>query len=465
MRGRRSNGRSYSFTCSNDRAIFSPVSTVPITDGRRVRGDATRRAILAKAMQLASTDGLEDLSIARLAGELGMSKSGLFAHFGSKEELQLSTVRAARRVFSDGAVVPALDVEPGVARLHALLDAWFTYIDSDTFKGGCVLMEAAAEFDNRPGPVRDLVAGDDGHVDGPARRAVHRRPSSAANSRPTPTRSSSRGSCTRSASGSTGTGSSTSRRPPAAVRGRRSSRACALPRQRRAGARWHKLGGMADGAVLLVDDDAPIRRMLERTLGAEGYDVSAVADGGAALAAGRALAARRDRPRRRDAGARRAGGHPPAAREGPRRPDPAADRARRDRGARRRPRRGRRRLPREAVRRGRADRARASAAAPQPPAGRAARVRRPGARLRERHACVAAAGASTSPAARRSCSSCCSATPARVVTRELALEEVWGDGEAGANVVDRYVAYLRRKLGDPPLIHTVRGVGFRLDAP
>ena len=53
----------------------------------------------------------------------------------------------------------------------------------------------------------------------------------------------------------------------------------------------------------------------------------------------------------------------------------------------------------------------------------------------------------------------------RVVTRELALEEVWGDGEAGANVVDRYVAYLRRKLGDPPLIHTVRGVGFRLDAP
>jgi AcrR family transcriptional regulator len=134
------------------------VSAAPITDGRRVRGETTRRAILSKAMQLASTEGLVDLSIARLAGELDMSKSGLFAHFGSKEELQLSTVRAARRVFSDGAVTPALEVEAGIERLHALVTAWLSYIDSDTFKGGCFLMEAAAEFDNRPGPVRDLIA-------------------------------------------------------------------------------------------------------------------------------------------------------------------------------------------------------------------------------------------------------------------------------------------------------------------
>jgi AcrR family transcriptional regulator len=128
------------------------------TDGRRVRGDATRRAILARSMQLASTGGLEDLSIAQLAGDLGMSKSGLFAHFGSKQELQLSTIRAARRVFSDEAVTPALEVEPGIRRLRALIDAWFDYIGSDTFVGGCLLMEAAAEFDNRPGPVRDLIA-------------------------------------------------------------------------------------------------------------------------------------------------------------------------------------------------------------------------------------------------------------------------------------------------------------------
>jgi AcrR family transcriptional regulator len=128
------------------------------TDGRRARGDRARRAILAHAMRMASAGGLESLSIARLAGELGMSKSGLFAHFGSKEELQLSTIRAARRVFSDEAVTPAMATKSGIERLAALLAAWHDYIANDTFPGGCVLMEAAAEFDSRPGPVRDLVA-------------------------------------------------------------------------------------------------------------------------------------------------------------------------------------------------------------------------------------------------------------------------------------------------------------------
>jgi len=128
------------------------------TDGRRARGDRARRAILARSMQLASAGGLESLSIAQLAGELGMSKSGLFAHFGSKEELQLSTIRAARRVFSDEAVTPAMATKSGIERLAALLAAWHDYISNDTFPGGCVLMEAAAEFDSRPGPVRDLVA-------------------------------------------------------------------------------------------------------------------------------------------------------------------------------------------------------------------------------------------------------------------------------------------------------------------
>jgi AcrR family transcriptional regulator len=127
-------------------------------DGRRARGDSTRRSILAASMRLASAGGLQDLSIARLAGELGMSKSGLFAHFGSKEELQLSTIRAARRVFSDEAVTPALAARKGIERLDALLAAWIGYIANDLFPGGCLLMEAAAEFDNRPGPVRDLVA-------------------------------------------------------------------------------------------------------------------------------------------------------------------------------------------------------------------------------------------------------------------------------------------------------------------
>jgi AcrR family transcriptional regulator len=140
----------------SDRAVVEAGPAV--VDGRRARGDSTRRAILGRAMQLASAEGLEDLSIARLAGDLGMSKSGLFAHFGSKEELQLATLRAARRIFHDEAVVPAMDAEPGIERLLALITTWLDYVGGDVFAGGCVFMEAAAEFDNRPGAVRDLVA-------------------------------------------------------------------------------------------------------------------------------------------------------------------------------------------------------------------------------------------------------------------------------------------------------------------
>ena len=136
----------------------APATTPEQTDGRRARGDSTRRAILSRSMQLASAGGLESLSIAQLAGDLGMSKSGLFAHFGSKEELQLSTIRAARRVFSDEAVSQALAARKGIERLDALVAACIGYISNDTFTGGCLLMEAAAEFDSRPGPVRDLIA-------------------------------------------------------------------------------------------------------------------------------------------------------------------------------------------------------------------------------------------------------------------------------------------------------------------
>src|SRR3954470_3204052 len=97
-------------------------------DGRRVRGDKTRRAILARAMQIASTEGLEGLSLGQLAADLGISKSGLFAHFGSKEELQLKTLRAARRIFYDSAVRPALDEPEGIERLTALVTADLDYL-------------------------------------------------------------------------------------------------------------------------------------------------------------------------------------------------------------------------------------------------------------------------------------------------------------------------------------------------
>ncbi len=128
-------------------------------DGRKVRGDRTRRAILTAAVNVASVEGLEGLSIGRLATELEMSKSGLFAHFGSKEELQISTVRAAAAIFAQRVIVPAQEqFEPGIARLQGMLDNWLDYMEEGTFAGGCFFAAATIEMDGRPGPVRDCVA-------------------------------------------------------------------------------------------------------------------------------------------------------------------------------------------------------------------------------------------------------------------------------------------------------------------
>jgi AcrR family transcriptional regulator len=126
--------------------------------GRTTKGDRTRRAILARAVDLASVEGLEGLTIGRLAAELGMSKSGVFAHFGSKLELQLATVGAAARVFRDEVIKPGLRVPRGLARLEALCDAWFSYEERRVFSGGCFFAAAASEFDGRPGPLRDRLA-------------------------------------------------------------------------------------------------------------------------------------------------------------------------------------------------------------------------------------------------------------------------------------------------------------------
>jgi len=128
------------------------------TDGRLRRGDHTRRAVLAKAVDLASVEGLEGLSIGRLAGELSISKSGVIAHFGTKEELQLRTVRAARAIFATTVIEPALALPPGLARLHALLDAWVEYSRDRRFPGGCFFARAAHEYAARPGPIRDALA-------------------------------------------------------------------------------------------------------------------------------------------------------------------------------------------------------------------------------------------------------------------------------------------------------------------
>lgn len=122
------------------------------------KGKRTREAILSFATGLASVEGLEGLTIGRLAAAMEMSKSGLFRHFGSKEELQLAVVDTARQVFIDEVVTPARQAAPGLARLWALCDAWLAYVEREVFPGGCFFMAAAAEFDNRPGPVRDDVA-------------------------------------------------------------------------------------------------------------------------------------------------------------------------------------------------------------------------------------------------------------------------------------------------------------------
>jgi AcrR family transcriptional regulator len=124
---------------------------------RRSDGERSRSAILAEAARLATVDGIEGLSIARLADAVGMSKSGLFAHFGSKEELQLATVETAGAIFTEQVLEPAADAPTAIERLHRLVDAYLRYVD--TFPGGCFFASVLAEVDMQPGPVRDrLVA-------------------------------------------------------------------------------------------------------------------------------------------------------------------------------------------------------------------------------------------------------------------------------------------------------------------
>lgn len=132
---------------------------VAVATGRRAQGERTRAAILEAAVHVASAEGLEGLTIGRLASALSMSKSGLFAHFGSKEELQLATVEAARAVFIREVIRPALEAARGMPRLWKLCDDWLSYVQGGVFRGGCFFAAVSAEFDSRPGPVRDQIAG------------------------------------------------------------------------------------------------------------------------------------------------------------------------------------------------------------------------------------------------------------------------------------------------------------------
>jgi len=121
------------------------------------KGEETKAAILDRAVDLASRIGLEGLSIGGLAGETGLSKSGLFAHFDSKQNLQLEVLRTSAERFVSAVVAPALKKPRGVPRIRALFENWFSWAHS--MPGGCFFVAAANELDDRPGPLREQLVG------------------------------------------------------------------------------------------------------------------------------------------------------------------------------------------------------------------------------------------------------------------------------------------------------------------
>jgi AcrR family transcriptional regulator len=124
----------------------------------RTDGERSRHRILDAAAKLATTEGLEGLSIGRLADHIGMSKSGLYAHFGSKEELQLATIETADKIFAAEVIAPAEQAGSPLAELQALCEQFLSHLERRVFPGGCFFASAAAEFDTHPGPVRERIA-------------------------------------------------------------------------------------------------------------------------------------------------------------------------------------------------------------------------------------------------------------------------------------------------------------------
>jgi AcrR family transcriptional regulator len=137
------------------------------------KGEQTRTLILNEAVSLASEVGLEGLSIGALAGRLDMSKSGLFAHFGSKEDLQVRTLRRAQELFLEQVISPALKQPQGLSRLRVLFSGWLAWLESnDDLPGGCLMLAASAEYDDRPGAVRDLLVAGQRELRGAVAKAI-----------------------------------------------------------------------------------------------------------------------------------------------------------------------------------------------------------------------------------------------------------------------------------------------------
>ena len=138
---------------TRDAAVAPAITPRPLLKGRQ-----TRAAILDAALVLASHMGLEGLSIGALAEVTQMSKSGVFAHFGSREELQISVVREYHAKFEAEIFEPAIAAKRGLPRLRAMYDRWFKRVSVE-IDAGCIYISGAVEFDDRPGPVRDALVG------------------------------------------------------------------------------------------------------------------------------------------------------------------------------------------------------------------------------------------------------------------------------------------------------------------
>jgi AcrR family transcriptional regulator len=121
------------------------------------KGEKTKGKILEKAAGLASICGLEDMSIGKLAKATGLSKSGLFAHFSSKEKLQTQVVQWVAQMFTEQVMLPAFKEPRGVPRIRAIFENWKHWIDGDSLPGGCVMIASSTEFDDKPGAVRDEI--------------------------------------------------------------------------------------------------------------------------------------------------------------------------------------------------------------------------------------------------------------------------------------------------------------------
>jgi len=130
------------------------------TDGRLLRGARARQTIAKHAVDVASTEGLNGLTIGRLAADLGLSKSGVQTLFGTKEQLQLAAVEYAREAFTEAVIRPARTAPHGAARLRVLVEHWIVYAETPLFAGGCFRSANIADFDSRPGPVQNALLQD-----------------------------------------------------------------------------------------------------------------------------------------------------------------------------------------------------------------------------------------------------------------------------------------------------------------